>query len=50
MDKEEISMASKRAGKHDDPLDVSGLTPIQTVYSKAIYGHLRALTKGFRSG
>ena len=29
-------------------MDVSGLTPIQESYSKAIYGHLRALTEGFR--
>ena len=41
-------MAFKRAVKQDDPLDVFGLPPIQTACSKAIYGHLRALTGGFR--
>ena len=49
MDKEEISQALKRAGKQEDPLDVTGLTPMQAAYSKAIYGHLRALTEGFRN-
>ena len=48
MDNEEIGMAFKRAGKQDDPLDMLGLTPIQTVYAKAIYGHLRALIEVLR--
>ena len=48
MDNEEIGQAFKRAGKQEDPLDVSGLTPLQSSYSKAICGHLRALTEGFR--
>ena len=48
MDNEEIGQAFKRAGRQEDPLDVSGLIVIQAQYSKAIYGHLRALTEGFR--
>ena len=48
MDNEEIGQAFLRAGKQDDPLDVSGLTVIQLAYSKAVYGHLRALTEGYR--
>ena len=47
MDNEEIGQAFKRAGKQEDLLDVYGLTPLQSAYSKAIYGHLRALTEGF---
>ena len=38
----------ERAGKQEDPLDVSAFTPIQMSYNKAIYGHLRALTEGIR--
>ena len=48
MDNEEIGMAFKRAGKQDNPLDVSGLTQIQTANSKATYGHFRALTERVR--
>ena len=48
MDNEEIGQVFKRASKQEDPLDVSGLAVIQIAYSKAIYGHLRALTEGFR--
>ena len=48
MDNEEIGKAFLRAGKQESALDVSGLTQIQASYSKAIYGHLRALTEGFR--
>ena len=48
MDNEEIGAAFKRAGRQDNPLDTSGLTPLQASYSKAIYGHLRSLTEGFR--
>ena len=29
-------------------MDCTGLTVIQLAYSKAIYGHLRFLTEGFR--
>ena len=42
MDNEEIGKTVTKAGRQEDPLDVSGLTPIQLSYSKAIYGHLRA--------
>ena len=48
MDDEEIGQAIHRAGKQEDPLDVSGLTVIQLAYSKAVYGHLRALAGGYR--
>ena len=48
MDSPEIAQAFLRAGKQDDPLDTSGLTVIQLAYSKAVYGHLRSLTEGFR--
>ena len=48
MDNEDIGKAFTRAGKQDDCLDVSGLTQMQVAYSKAIYGHLRALTERFR--
>ena len=48
MDKEEIGQTFKRVGRQDDPLDVSALTVIQAAYNKAIYGHVRALTEGFR--
>ena len=48
VDNEEIARAFHRAGKQDQPLDVSGLTEIQARYSSALYGHLRALTEGFR--
>ena len=39
MDNEEIGLAFKRAGRQDNPLDISGLTPLR---------HLRSLTEGFR--
>ena len=42
MDNEEFGQAFLRAGKQDNPLDVSGLTAIQLAYSKAVYGHLRS--------
>ena len=48
MDNADIGQAFKKAGKQDVPLDVSGLSGMQTAYSKAIYGHLRALTENFR--
>ena len=48
MDSEEIGEAFKRAGKQEDPLDTTGLTPLQSAYAKAIFGHLRSLTEGFR--
>ena len=48
MDNDEIGQAFVRAGKQESPLDVSGLTVIQNAYPKAINGHLRALTEGFR--
>ena len=35
-------------GKQDHPLDVINLTPLRMAYSKAIYGHLRSFTEGFR--
>ena len=48
MENEAIAQAFSRAGKQDQPLDISGLTPEQTSYSSALYGHLRALTEGYR--
>ena len=48
MDNAEIGRAFHRAGKQEIPLDVSGLTTLQVAYSKAVYGHLRALTESFR--
>ena len=48
MDDADIGRAFLRAGKRDQPLDVSGLTEVQARYSSALYGHLRALTEGFR--
>ena len=48
MDNDEIGQAFVRAGKQESPLDCTGLTVIQLAYSKAIYGHLRYLTEGFR--
>ena len=48
LDNAEIGHAFLRAGKQEDPLDTSGLTVIQLAYSKAVYGHLRALTEGYR--
>ena len=48
MDNEEVSQAFQRAGKQDQPLDILGLNPEQTSYSSALYGHLRALTEGYR--
>ena len=48
MDNQEIGQAFLRAGKQEDPLDTSGLTVLQLAYSKAVYGHLRALTEGYR--
>ena len=47
-DNDEIGQTFQRAGRHENALDVSGLTVIQLAYSKAIYGHLRSLTEGFR--
>ena len=48
MENEEIARAFQRAGKQDQPLDISGLSSEQTAYSSALYGHSRALTEGFR--
>ena len=48
MENEEIAQAFHRAGKQEQLLDVSGLSPEQSAYSSALYGHLRALTEGFR--
>ena len=48
MDNEEIGQAFLRAGRQEDPLDVSGLAVIQLAYNKAVYVHLRALTEGYR--
>ena len=48
MDDAEIARPFRRAGKQEQPLDTSGLTEIQAIYSRALYGHLRALTDGFR--
>ena len=48
MDNDEISKVFQRAGKHDSPLDVSGLSAFQLAYSNAIYVHLRSLTENFR--
>ena len=48
MENEEIAQAFTRAGKQEQPLDMSGLTPEQSSYSSALYGHLRALTEGYR--
>ena len=44
MDNEEVGRAFLKAGKQESALDTSGLTPLQAVYSKAIYGHLRSST------
>ena len=43
-----IVHAFHRAGRQPDPLDVGSLTGLQVAYSKAICGHLRALTENFR--
>ena len=48
MDNEEIARAFHRAGKQEQPLDTLGLSDLQTSYSRALYGHLRALTEGYR--
>ena len=48
MDNADVGQAFQRAGKQEDPLDVSSLSVMQVRYSKAIYGHLRALTENFR--
>ena len=48
MDNEEIARAFHRAGKQEQPLDVSGLSDLQSSYSGALYGHLRSLTEGYR--
>ena len=48
MGNEEISCALHRAGKQEQPLDVSGLSDLQTSYSSVLYGHLRALIEGCR--
>ena len=48
MENSEIAQAFTRAGKQEQPLDTSGLTPEQTAYSSALYGHLRALTEGYK--
>ena len=43
-----MGRAFVRAGKQEQPLDVSSLSEFQISYSKAIYGCLRALTENFR--
>jgi hypothetical protein len=48
MENDAIAQAFVRAGKQDQPLDMSGLTPEQTAYSGALYGHFRALTEGYK--
>ena len=48
MDEDEIGNAFQRAGKQDVPLDASSFSALQVSNSKAIYGHLRALTENFR--
>ena len=48
MDNEEVAQAFTRAGKQEQPLDTSGLSDLQSAYSKAVYGHLRSLTKNCR--
>ena len=48
MDNEDVGRAFLRAGKKEQPLDVSSLSELQASYSRAIYGHLRALTEGYR--
>ena len=44
MDNSEVGEAFQKAGRQDDPLDVSTLNVQQIAYSKAVYAHLRALT------
>ena len=48
MDNREIATAFARAAKQEGKLDLAGLTEEQVSYSRAIYGHLRALTEGFK--
>ena len=48
MGDEEVARAFTRARKQEQPLDTSGLTAVQSAYSKAVYGHLRSLTEGFK--
>ena len=48
MDNADVGQAFQRAGKQEVPLDVSSLSALQVSYSKAIYGHLRALIENFR--
>ena len=45
MDNAEIAKAFRKGGKQEAPLDLTGLSGEQVAYSKAIYGHLRALTE-----
>ena len=48
MDNEEIARAFHRAGRQEDPLNLTGLTTLQLAYNKAIYGHLRGWTENYR--
>ena len=43
MENDEIAQAFVRAGKQEQPLDMTGLTPEQLAYSNALYGHLLSL-------
>ena len=45
MDNEDVPQAFTRAGKQEQPLDTSGLSDLQSAYSKAVYDHLRSLTE-----
>ena len=48
MENADIAQAFSRAGKQEQPLDMSGLTPEQHAYSCALYCHLMALTEGYK--
>ena len=48
MDNEEIGKAFAKAAKQEKTLDLSGFTPLQVSYSKAVYNHLAGLTEGFK--
>ena len=48
MDNGDVGRAFLRAGKQEQPLDVLSFSEIQASYSRAIYGHMRALTEGYR--
>ena len=48
MDNREIATAFTRAAKQEGKLDLAGLTEEQVNYSRAIYGHLRAPTEGYK--